>query len=241
MGSGAFKQARSLIFLGSRVLTSKKPWRNMLKDKVAFSKQTLCQERSRIQGLFDFLKGRACLGDQFGVLLSLREFLKNKCKVYGEIGTYHGASLIAGIQRKEPCTFVGIDIFDGRFYDRDSEVPVTVDTVKENVDRCNKHGHPYFLVEGNSHDIETLNKVKALGLTFNLFLIDGDHSEDGAREDFEMYSPLISPGGFLVFDDYGIDAWPGVKAAVDSISFEEKGFYMHGACGTTFVVQKECS
>lgn len=213
----------------------------MPKDKITFNKQTLDKERARMQGLFEFLNGRACLGDQFGTLLSLREYLKDKCKVYGEIGTYHGASLIAGIQRKEPCTFVGIDIFDGRFYNRDSEVPVTVETVKENVDRCNKHGHPYFLIEGNSHDIETLNKVKALGFSFDLFLIDGDHSEDGAREDFEMYSPLVSSGGFMVFDDYGIAAWPGVKAAVDSISFEEKGFYKHGAYGTTFVIQKEYS
>lgn len=210
----------------------------MSKNKVIFNKQIFHQERARIQSLFSFLNGRACLGDQFGVLISLRESLKDKCKVYGEIGTYHGASLIAGIQRVEPCTFVGIDIFNGRFYDRESKVPVTVNTVKENIDRCNKHGHPYFLIEGDSHNTETLNKVKALNFTFDLFLIDGDHSECGAREDFEMYSPLISPGGFMVFDDYGISAWPGVKAAVDSISFEKKGFYIHGAYGSTFVIQK---
>lgn len=36
----------------------------------------------------------------------------------------------------------------------------------------------------------------------HFLLIDGDHSVDGARFDFEMFSPQIVPGGWLAFHDY---------------------------------------
>lgn len=35
----------------------------------------------------------------------------------------------------------------------------------------------------------------------NLLFIDGDHREDGVRADFERWSPLLAPGGHLLFHD----------------------------------------
>jgi hypothetical protein len=40
----------------------------------------------------------------------------------------------------------------------------------------------------------------ALGGTLFLF-IDGDHTYEGVKKDFEMYSPLIRKGGFIAFHD----------------------------------------
>jgi predicted O-methyltransferase YrrM len=31
--------------------------------------------------------------------------------------------------------------------------------------------------------------------------IDGDHSYDGVRQDFEMYAPLVRPGGLVAMHD----------------------------------------
>jgi len=30
---------------------------------------------------------------------------------------------------------------------------------------------------------------------------DGDHSYEGVKRDFEMYSPLVRPGGIIAFHD----------------------------------------
>ena len=42
-------------------------------------------------------------------------------------------------------------------------------------------------------------KLPADGL--DLLFIDGDHTYDGVRRDYEMYSPLVKPGGVIVFHD----------------------------------------
>jgi predicted O-methyltransferase YrrM len=59
------------------------------------------------------------------------------------------------------------------------------------------------LLRGDSHEQNMLDAVKKLlppgGLDF--LFIDGDHTLDGVRRDFEMYSPLMKPGGAIVFHD----------------------------------------
>ena len=52
-------------------------------------------------------------------------------------------------------------------------------------------------------------------------LIDADLYES-TRSAIEIAKPLISPGGVIVFDDYGADKfWPGVKKAVDEVFAED--------------------
>jgi predicted O-methyltransferase YrrM len=59
------------------------------------------------------------------------------------------------------------------------------------------------LLRGDSHDPAMLDAVKSRlpdgGLDF--LFIDGDHTYDGVRQDYEMYSPLVKPGGAIVFHD----------------------------------------
>ncbi len=40
------------------------------------------------------------------------------------------------------------------------------------------------------------------GGPIRFLLIDGDHSYEGVRDDFELWSPLVAPGGLIVFHDY---------------------------------------
>jgi len=35
----------------------------------------------------------------------------------------------------------------------------------------------------------------------DLLFVDGDHSEEGVRRDYELYSPLVRRGGLVVFHD----------------------------------------
>jgi len=56
---------------------------------------------------------------------------------------------------------------------------------------------------GDSHSNKTKDKLKLLlgNRTIDFLFIDGDHSYEGVRSDFEMYSPLVSDGGLIAFHD----------------------------------------
>ena len=51
----------------------------------------------------------------------------------------------------------------------------------------------------------------------DLVFIDGDHSEEGVREDLEHWLPKMRPGGVLGGHDYGNPQYPGVARAVDAL------------------------
>jgi len=65
------------------------------------------------------------------------------------------------------------------------------------------HKQKIHFLRGDSHSQEMLENVKKLlppgGLDF--LFIDGDHTLEGVRKDFEMYSPLVKRGGAIVFHD----------------------------------------
>jgi predicted O-methyltransferase YrrM len=58
-------------------------------------------------------------------------------------------------------------------------------------------------ISGDSHSEKTYNKViNALGENkLDLLFIDGDHSYEGVKKDFEMYSSLVREGGIIAFHD----------------------------------------
>jgi len=43
----------------------------------------------------------------------------------------------------------------------------------------------------------------------DLLFIDADHSEAAVREDFELYAPLVRPGGLILMHDYLLDQGVG--------------------------------
>jgi predicted O-methyltransferase YrrM len=59
------------------------------------------------------------------------------------------------------------------------------------------------VIHGDSHNIRTHSRIaRKLGLErLDFLFIDGDHSYEGVKRDFEMYSPLVNPGGVVAFHD----------------------------------------
>jgi predicted O-methyltransferase YrrM len=55
----------------------------------------------------------------------------------------------------------------------------------------------------DSHAPRTVKTVELLlsGEPVDFLFIDGDHSYDGVRRDYEMYAPLVRPGGLVAFHD----------------------------------------
>lgn len=56
---------------------------------------------------------------------------------------------------------------------------------------------------GDSHQQTFFEKVRESlnGRTVDFLFIDGDHTEAGVRSDYNMYSPLVRPGGIIAFHD----------------------------------------
>jgi hypothetical protein len=67
------------------------------------------------------------------------------------------------------------------------------------------YGEDFKLFVANSQTEETKNKVKEFCPQYDLIFIDGDHSYEGVKRDFELYQELLSPRGHIIFHDIDPD------------------------------------
>ncbi|MHC4332192.1 MAG: class I SAM-dependent methyltransferase [Planctomycetota bacterium] len=57
-------------------------------------------------------------------------------------------------------------------------------------------------VEGDTHSVDTIQAVKDIvGDSVDFLFIDAGHLYDQVKKDFEMWSPLVRPGGWIAFHD----------------------------------------
>ncbi len=78
-----------------------------------------------------------------------------------------------------------------------------------------RRGQRIYLLRRDSHDPRTLEGVKKIlgGEKVDFLFIDGDHTYEGVKKDFEMYSPLVRRGGIIAFHDIV----PGLPENVGSV------------------------
>jgi len=64
----------------------------------------------------------------------------------------------------------------------------------------------------NSQIPETVDRVRGItdGRPVDFLFIDGDHSYEGVKRDFELWSPLVRSGGMIAFHDMRPDHPDGV-------------------------------
>jgi len=74
------------------------------------------------------------------------------------------------------------------------------------------------IIIGDSHSKEVEEKVGMLK-PFDFILIDGDHSYEGVKKDFEMYSPMVRKGGIIAFHDILPHTHPTHKKTVGVSKF----------------------
>jgi predicted O-methyltransferase YrrM len=77
------------------------------------------------------------------------------------------------------------------------------------------------LLAVDSHLPETLQNIQGLlrGSLLDFLFIDGDHRYEGVKMDFQMYSPLVRPGGLIGFHD--IVPGPPDKAGGVAVFWQE--------------------
>jgi predicted O-methyltransferase YrrM len=62
-------------------------------------------------------------------------------------------------------------------------------------------------LEGDSQDPAMVERLRRElgGAPLDFLFIDGDHSYGGVKRDFELYSPLVRPGGLIALHDISPD------------------------------------
>jgi predicted O-methyltransferase YrrM len=154
--------------------------------------------------------------------LELAKMVKEQnCKYIMEIGTYRGGTLFVFSQLADPrATIISLD-FHLTFFGR-----VRGALQKTLLRKFVRNGKSLFLIRQNSHLPETLKVIRDIlqGHELDFLFIDGDHSYEGVREDFMMYSPLVREGGLIAFHDV---AESGGSREVNRLWEELKPQYKH--------------
>lgn len=125
-----------------------------------------------------------------------------------EIGAYIGASACcfgAALLRSGAGRVICIDTWNN-----DAMTEGRRDTWQEFLDNTRRFSA--FIVPVRGFSTEVIEQVANLTSEIDLLFIDGDHSYDGVKADWECYKALLRAGSTVIFHDYG---WAeGVKRVV---------------------------
>ncbi len=125
-----------------------------------------------------------------------------------EIGSYIGASA---------CCFGASAIMNAKMrilcidtWNNDSMSEGCRDTWSEFLDNTSRYSQ--FITPIRGFSAHVLEKIYSITPVIDLLFIDGDHSYDGVKSDWETYKYFLKPGSIIIFHDYG---WAnGVKRVV---------------------------
>jgi hypothetical protein len=171
-----------------------------------------------------------------------RSFLADVCGLYGggapdggqqpltvvEIGTRAGGSMyMLGAHLPTYSTFISIDQENGPWGSPASGVSKR--KIAERLE--GGMGLNVHLIEEDSHNPTTFYHLLKLlsGRKADVLLVDGDHTYEGVKMDWLMYSPLVRPGGIVAFHDItpmSVQRGP-LEVGVPQLWNEIKGDYKH--------------
>jgi len=119
----------------------------------------------------------------------LLDFLKKESiKTVLEIGTFMGGTALVWANHVFP---------DGRVISVDFRKMEHYFYTGTDLEKC------MIPIWGDSHELNTLFKVDSIlnGEKVDFLFIDGDHSFEGVKKDFQMYSNFVRIGGLIGFHD----------------------------------------
>jgi predicted O-methyltransferase YrrM len=167
---------------------------------------------------------------------------KPKCVL--EIGTNNGGTLFLWTQLADPnATIVSIDLPGGTYgggYDAWRK------TFYKSFARERQILH---LLRADSHDPATFEALRrTIGdLPIDFLFIDGDHRYAGVKQDFEVFAPLVRPGGIVAFHDilaHSVEArcevdrfWEEVKSGFENAELIEDAGQGWAGIGVLFMPQ----
>lgn len=123
-------------------------------------------------------------------------------KAYLEVGVWDGDSLRVVLDNSNPARLALCDLWSGKYERGYADHAHIAEQLRQ---RGYKGTVEY--IDGNSHMLLPTLQPRLLE-AFDLILVDGDHTETGARADLNDCWPLLAVGGHLVFDDLLHKSYP---------------------------------
>jgi predicted O-methyltransferase YrrM len=141
-------------------------------------------------GLYKFADRNLGISQLPDEVQAFHAFLRTRSpRVVLEIGTYSGGHFCM-LSRALPTltTLIGVDLHVQN---------------KPLIRRLAPAGLNVQLIDGDSHSLPTRQEIeRALGgQPIDVLFIDGDHSYEGVRSDYETYRDLVRDGGVIGFHD----------------------------------------
>jgi len=134
--------------------------------------------------------------------------LANKSVTCAEIGSYIGASTCcfgAAASANKMGQIICIDTWNN-----DAMSEGNRDTWAEF--KKNTASFSDYVIPVRGFSTAVVEQVRKIAPSLDLLFIDGDHSYEGVKADWEAYKDFLKPGSIVVFHDYG---WAeGVKRVV---------------------------
>ncbi len=177
----------------------------------------------------DYRKSIAASAGWFDTPTFLNWFASElKPALYLEIGVRRGRSMAQVLTRSPQTNAYGFDLWLADYGCLPEKGIITTNPgpafVTEELRRLGVAATPTFIV-GSSHDtLRPFFADQANPRQFDLMLVDGDHSDEGARKDLEIAFAHVAPGGAVVFDDTRNSAHPGLQGVWDSFKALHPGF-----------------
>jgi len=147
------------------------------------------------------------------ILRDISDSIEKDSIVYVEIGCFAGATAALMLE-DERVNVISIDI----------GFPKTQEVVMDNITAIRGSTKRYSYIKGDSKKEKTINYLSnILGeRKIDILFIDGDHTAQAVKEDFYNYSPFVTKGGYVVFDDYldfqySPEVYPAVNELVQSL------------------------
>jgi len=113
-----------------------------------------------------------------------------------EIGSQEGGTLYHWLINAEPgATVVAVDMFQNMTKDQQASLKTMWLTWAQPETK-------FYFYDNDSHSSMAYHYIHSMfpnGLDF--LFIDGDHTYEGARQDFANYAPMVRPGGVIAFHD----------------------------------------
>jgi len=156
-----------------------------------------------------------------------------KCKNIMEIGSYLGGNFYTLCKLSNPKGFK-ISLDCPLYQDQTVQIKLNDAYIK-----MKSFAEDVHLVHTDSHITESKNQISSIlgEQKLDFLFIDGDHTYEGVKQDFEMYSSFVKKGGYITFhyiNDTEYHRNPNCHVAKfwnelnykNKFEFNSKSFYM---------------
>ena len=188
------------IAYGNYQMKNLKDWMNAGTMKKLLERRAFSQETDKLVQFTMTESGGAIrpLQNPWEIGELMKRVREKQPRVIVEIGTAKGGTLFLFCQHAaDDATIISLDLPFGR---NGGGYPKWKEKLYA---KFAKPGQTLHLMRTNSHLDETRTRIEALlkGRKIDVLMIDADHSYEGVKRDYDLYSPLLADDGFIAMHD----------------------------------------